>query len=303
MDFLRFIAEFRTPAGDYFFQGITYLAQELLVVAFICWFFWCGNKRLAYQMGFSYFLSGLTIQGLKIALRIPRPWLLDPSFQPVESAIPGATGYSFPSGHTQSGTAFFTTLAFNTQKKKLRLLCVLGFLLIGFSRMYLGVHTPADVLTSMGISFMLTSLICHFWKYFESDTSHDLLVSMVFSMITILLLVYDIYLVKMGVLNIHNAMDCCKACGAGLAFSIGFYLERRYLNFAPPASPKGKMIRFLVGLAVTATLEFGLKAILPTHLFTAYLRYFLIVSWIIVIYPLIFTRFSSGKVRDRLSSC
>lgn len=300
MDFLRFIAEFRTPAGDYFFQGITYLAQELLVVAFICWFFWCGNKKLAYQMGFSYFLSGLTIQGLKIALCIPRPWVLDPSFQPVESAIPGATGYSFPSGHTQSGTAFFTTLACSTHKKKLRLLCVLGFLLIGFSRMYLGVHTPADVLTSMVISFILTSLICYFWKYFESDTSHDLLVSMVFSILTILLLIYDIRRVQMGVINIHNAMDCCKACGAGLAFSIGYYIERRHLNFVPPVTMKGKLIRFLAGLAVAAALEFGLKAILPTQLPTAYLRYFLIVLWIIVIYPLIFTRFSTGKVRDRL---
>lgn len=300
MDFLRLIADLRTPAGIFFFQGITYLAQELLVVAFICWFFWCGNKKLAYQMGFSYFLSGLTIQGLKITFRVPRPWVLDPSFQPVQSAIPGATGYSFPSGHTQSGTAFFSTLAFNTKKKKLRLLCGLGFLLIGFSRMYLGVHTPADVLTSMVITFFLTSLICYFWKYFESDTNRDLLVSVVFSLVTIILLIYDIYLVQTGVLSIDNAMDCCKACGAGLAFSIGFYIERRYLNFAPPATMRGKLIRFLAGLAVAAVFEFGLKAILPSRMFTAYLRYFLIVFWIIVIYPLIFIRFPFQKTVNRL---
>ncbi len=99
MEFLHFLSQFRTDGGDIFFQLITYTAQELFVVGIICWLFWCSNKRLAYTLGFSYFTSGLLVQGLKITFRIPRPWILDPSFQPVPSAVPGATGYSFPSGH------------------------------------------------------------------------------------------------------------------------------------------------------------------------------------------------------------
>lgn len=246
-------------------------------------------------MGFSYFLSGLTVQGLKITFRIPRPWILDPSFKPVESAIPGATGYSFPSGHTQSGTAFFTTLAFNTRKTGLRILWVSGFLLIGFSRMYLGVHTPKDVITSMAAALLITSLVSLSSKYFETSRAHDLIVAILFSLASIILLIYDIRLVQTNVLDVNYAADCCKACGAGLAFSIGFYLERHYLNFTSPVSFRGKFLRFLAGLAVTAIIEFGLKAILPQRMLTAYLRYFLIVMWIMVIYPLLFTKFSSQK--------
>ena len=78
MDFLYFLAQHRTPAADVIVQGITCLAQETVVMAIICWLFWCANKQLAYSLGFSYFTSGLLVQGLKITFRKPRPWVLDP---------------------------------------------------------------------------------------------------------------------------------------------------------------------------------------------------------------------------------
>ena len=51
MDFLNLLSQYRTPAGDVFFQGITLLAQETFVVVVICWLFWCSNKKLAYCLG------------------------------------------------------------------------------------------------------------------------------------------------------------------------------------------------------------------------------------------------------------
>ena len=125
MEFLNFLAQYRTPAADAIFQAITLLAQETFVVVVICWLFWCSQKKLAYCLGFSYFTSGLLVQGLKITFRVPRPWILDPSFQPVASAVPGATGYSFPSGHTQSITALLGTLGFYFKKEPLQILVLL----------------------------------------------------------------------------------------------------------------------------------------------------------------------------------
>ena len=154
MEFLHFLSQFRTDGGDILFQLITYTAQELFVVGIICWLFWCSNKRLAYTLGFSYFTSGLLVQGLKITFRIPRPWILDSSFQPVASAVPGATGYSFPSGHTQSITALFGTAALHFRKHLHQILCFVVIFLVGFSRMYLGCHTPKDVIVSFSLSFL-----------------------------------------------------------------------------------------------------------------------------------------------------
>ena len=96
MDFLHVLAELRTPFGEHFFQFATYFGQEVIIIAVICTLYWCVDKRFAYQLGFTYFLAGLCVQTLKITFRIPRPWILDPSFSPVESAVPAATGYSFP---------------------------------------------------------------------------------------------------------------------------------------------------------------------------------------------------------------
>lgn len=164
MDFLNLLSQYRTPAFDIFFQGITLLAQETFVVVVICWLFWCSNKKLAYCLGFTYFTSGLLVQGLKITFRVPRPWLLDPAFEPVASAVPGATGYSFPSGHTQSITALFGTLGLYSRKKLQRFLCALFILLVGFSRMYLGCHTPQDVIVSFLVTFLCV-ILCYSFLY------------------------------------------------------------------------------------------------------------------------------------------
>ena len=100
MSFLWTLSGIRTPLLDTIYQLITFLAQELVIIAVICALYWCIDKKLAVQIGFNYLCAGLLVQSLKITFRIPRPWVLDPEFKAVESAIPAATGYSFPSGHT-----------------------------------------------------------------------------------------------------------------------------------------------------------------------------------------------------------
>ncbi len=104
MTFLWLLEGIRTPFLDKLMQFITYFGQEIIIIAVICALYWCADKRFAYLLGFTYFTAGLCVQSLKITFRIPRPWILDPGFHAVESAIPGATGYSFPSGHTQGAT-------------------------------------------------------------------------------------------------------------------------------------------------------------------------------------------------------
>lgn len=293
MEFLNLLAQYRTPLGDAFFQAITLLAQETFVVVVICWLFWCSNKKLAYCLGFTYFSSGLLVQGLKITFRVPRPWLLDPNFQPVASAVPGATGYSFPSGHTQSITALLGTLGFYTKKKPLRFLCFLFVFLVGFSRMYLGCHTPQDVLVSFGVSIVCVFLCYHFLYKKEYFKNRESLVSVFMGIVCVVLLGYTLFLYKSGAIEFHYAQDCIKACGAGAAFSLGYHLTETYIPFTPPDSFQGQALRFIIGIAVTLLLQAGLKPIIGQSLAASFIRYFLVVFWIITVYPYVF--YKKGK--------
>lgn len=295
MEFLRFLSQYRAPVLDALFQIITVLAQETVIVAVICWLYWCADKRLAYTLGFSFFASGLCVQGLKITFRIPRPWVLDPDFKPVASAVDGATGYSFPSGHTQSATSLLSTLGFSTRRRGLRLLCVIGFLAVGFSRMYLGVHTPKDVFVSMAVTLVLSALASALFRRIADDRSKDPIISIVLAAVSAALLLYAQSLHRSGVIELAYAMDCFKSGGAGLAFGIGFYLERRFVNFSLPGSLRIRILRFAAGIAVTLVLQTGLKLVFPGILFFAAFRYFLLVFWILVLYPWIFIRLSLQK--------
>ena len=98
---LRAIAELRTPLLDTLMQGVTELGGETLFMLFMLVVFWCVDKNKGYFLMLLCFTGTAVNQMLKITFCIPRPWVLDPSFEIVESARAGATGFSFPSGHME----------------------------------------------------------------------------------------------------------------------------------------------------------------------------------------------------------
>lgn len=290
MEFLQFLAQYRTPAGNILFQGITYLAQEIFVVAVICWMYWCSNKRFAYSLGFTYFTSGLLIQGFKITFRIPRPWVLNPDFHAVPSALPGATGYSFPSGHTQSITALFGTVAVYLKKTAGRILCFLLIFAVMFSRMYLGCHTPKDVCVSFAVTMACVLMNYYFFHIRGNLNGKEGITAVLMAAACLLLCTYAAVLERNKIIDIAYAEDCLKASGAGMAFAIGYYTEKRYIRFGLPHTLKEKLLRLIIGLAAALLLQQGLKPVLGSSLWASFFRYFLVVAWILMFYPLLFSK-------------
>ena len=94
MDFLRLLAAGRCGALDTFFSGLTYFGSEIAFMAAALLIFWCVDKRQGYYVFLVGALGTVCNQFLKLAFRIPRPWVLDPDFQIVEAARADATGYS-----------------------------------------------------------------------------------------------------------------------------------------------------------------------------------------------------------------
>lgn len=94
-------------------------------------------------------------QLLKLVFHVPRPWIQDPTLQTVESAKAGASGYSFPSGHTQSAVGLYGSFFAVAKRRWIRGACVIVIALVGLSRLYLGVHTPYDVIASLAIGTLV----------------------------------------------------------------------------------------------------------------------------------------------------
>ncbi|MBR5134670.1 MAG: phosphatase PAP2 family protein, partial [Clostridia bacterium] len=111
MALLYWLESIRTPALDAVMLTVTHLGEEILFMVAALFMMWCVNKYEGYYL-LSVGLLGTQInQFLKVTFRIPRPWNLDPQFHAVEAAIPEATGYSFPSGHTQCAVGTYGGIA------------------------------------------------------------------------------------------------------------------------------------------------------------------------------------------------
>lgn len=287
INFLKALAKIRTPFGDTLVQLITRLGEEVIVLGVICLLYWCINKDSAYKLGMIFFASGMLVQGLKVSFRIERPWVIDPSFSPVSSARGGATGYSFPSGHTQGATALYGYFALNSRKKAYTAIFIALILLVGFSRMYLGVHTFYDVLASLALTTIVLILINEFYGRFANG-EHDIVISAVLGGVSVLLCIYSYVLAKAGMVDIQQINDCFKSGGAGLGFAIGFYLERKYIKFDTHA-PKIwiQAVKFVVGVAGALLFKSVLKLISPGNLIVDFVRYFVTVMWMLVVYPVI----------------
>ena len=111
MEFLRFLEGIRTPVGDAFFSAVTHMGEETIFILVGLLFFWCIDKKKGYYILFVGFIGMVANQFLKLWFRVPRPWVKDPNFTIVESARTEATGYSFPSGHTQTSVGMYGSVA------------------------------------------------------------------------------------------------------------------------------------------------------------------------------------------------
>ena len=162
MEILLFFQNLRNPVFNKIFTLMTFFGEETFIIILICLFAWCINKELAQRLGFIFSFSMVLNQFLKITFCIPRPWLRY-NITPYEGALKRATGYSFPSGHTQTSATVYGGIADHFKNKKMYISAFLFSALIGISRMYFGVHTLADV----AVGFV-SGVICVFFFGFLS---------------------------------------------------------------------------------------------------------------------------------------
>lgn len=300
MEFLRMLESIRTPLGEAFFLFATYGGEEIMLLGLICVLYWCVDKKLAYRMTFSYLPSALAVNVIKLTCRVERPWVRDPSFTAVEKAKASATGYSFPSGHTQNATALFGTLAYVFKKLWLKLLVALIIPLVMLSRMYLGVHTPADVLVSFLVSSVIVLGMNILADKLVLNRKRRLIIMIFLMLCATATMIYTYVLYSTGTIAYKDAADSFKGCGAGLGFALCWFLENEYIRFNPKSSDiKKQILKFVIGLSVALLIKSGIKhlfaALIGQNFFTDVFRYFLVILWAMLAMPLLIKKYFSGK--------
>lgn len=197
-----------------------------------------------------------------------------------------ASGYSFPSGHTTGAAAFYSALSLTYRKRIVSLLCAVAILLVGLSRMYLGVHWPIDVFAGLALGITGTAVLLPrleaLWEKKEQLMRFTLFAGVAAIALAILL---DI-LLEAGAADPVGYVDVLKLLILTGSGYLGFYLSQRYLPYSTEGTKKKRWFRFLVGIIVLIAIQ-GAKAVLPDTATVAFLRYLLTGLWITFLFPAI----------------
>ena len=294
MELLYVLEGLRTPVGDAFFSLITHLGEETLFIVAGLLVFWCIDKWEGYYL-LSVGLTGTVInQFLKLWFRVPRPWVKDPDFTIVESARAEATGYSFPSGHTQSSVGVFGSAARWHRQKVVRLICILLCVLVPLSRMYLGVHTPADVGVSVVVALALVfGLYPVIRKAVDSPKTMRMLLTCMVALAAGYLAFVTLYTfpADVDVDNLsHGAKNAYTMLGCMLGVWAVYEVDSCWTKFDTKAPLLGQICKLALGLGLLLAIKAGAKAPLQALFANDYLadglRYFLLVVFAGCVWPL-----------------
>ncbi|MBP3820285.1 phosphatase PAP2 family protein [bacterium] len=307
IDFLYFLQHYRIECPqiiDKIFLSITIFGEFWLPTIICAIVYWCIDFKAGLYLfsleGFNIFLAHL----FKMLACVYRPWVLDNKIHPSELAVPFAKGYSFPSGHSAMGSSVIGGIAFLLRKNKI--LCIsliLLILLIGFSRLWLGVHTLQDVFCGLLIGIILIFSLNKMINWAEINKNRYLYLILAIDIFAIIALIYVYFFntyridyVSGEILVNPDKLKYIMAVAYGYALGIinGSFLCRIYNPFNPKENSVNKrIIRGIIGSILTIVLlKFLLEYIIMNNveLLIAMAGMFILGIFVTLIYPIIFTK-------------
>ena len=306
IDILLALQQFREGAGGFladFLNKMTFLGELNSVLVIMAVVYWCVSKEFG-----SYLLMGWSgnrlVNGvLKVTACAYRPWIRDARIVPYGNAISTATGYSFPSGHTMNaGTVFGGGVVRRDLPRLLRIMLAILLALVGFSRLFLGVHTPQDVLVGIAAGLLVMALTARMMAWLEKHPEKDLLVAGIGVLLAAGVALYaglkpypEHYDAagKLLVDGAKMANDTFKGVGWCVGFLAGWVLERRFVGFSTDAPLVKRVTRLAVGLflfyIVSLILVPQLKAWIPGPAGTT-ISCFVQMFYIAFLFPLLIRR-------------
>ncbi len=301
MEYLIWLQSLRTDTLNAVLMAVTDFITSPVVYVGIALLYWCFNKKAACLIAMNISAGTMVNQALKNTLCVYRPWIRSSEIKPVPAAIESASGYSFPSGHTQVASSEFLSVAlWQKNRKWLVAVCVFVTLLVMFTRNYLGVHTLSDVLVSLGVSIIVLFATDYLLKWADKGANRDWII---FGIGIILcgaflayttLKPYPIDYTADGTILVdpkEMIVDCYSAAGCVFGFLIGWICERHILKFKTNVSKGKRIIRGAVGTVLLLLLVLlVMEPMTAMHPYWGELTFFATAFvFILFIYPAMFT--------------
>lgn len=308
IDVLLFLQNFRISLPETFdklFLSVTILGENWLPTLICAITYWCIDVKAGMYLFSLNGMNAIFTHFSKMIACVYRPWVLDNRVVPSALAVPYAKGYSFPSGHSAMSSSVLGGLAYLVRSKKfLCLLLIFLILFVGFSRLWLGVHTPQDVVGGFLIGIVLIFSMNRIINWAEQNTKRYLYLAGIIDIMAALILIYVCYFNHYRIDYVDGEMlvdpskliyVTCVIYGCVLGLLNGCFLCRKYLPFNPKdVSVKRRIIRGIVGTVLLITV---MKLIFEKLFMGVYdikiamsLNFFVGIT-ITLIYPLIFTGF------------
>ena len=304
MEFLYFLENLRQPVLDKIMLFITHGGEETVFMLISMFVLWCVNKYEGYYLLFVGFIGTQLNQLLKVTFRIDRPWIKDPNFKAIEAAIPEATGYSFPSGHTQSSIGTFGSLARWNKNTPLHIVSMALCILIPFSRMYLGVHTPKDVLVSAVIALLLVFTLYPLINTLKNNPKKmRIMIALMIIWCIAQVLFMELYPFPKSADSeqLYSGLkNAYKMLGAVTGMLVVYELDIRYINFQTKAAWWAQFLKLILGIALTLGVKeicYFVFGFLPHDAASRAFSYFFMVIFAGAVWPLTFKFF--GKLGEK----
>ena len=282
-EFLRSIA---TPGLDRVMKVITDLGSTEFYTAVIPVLYWCISKSLGFRLAIALSISNYINVGVKFIFCRLRPYVVFPHLDAPEYLKLTGTGYSFPSGHAQVSSTFWTYLAYNTKEKWITVtgIVVVGF--VAFTRVYATVHYPTDVLAGAVLGVAIACLYGEIENRVRKSGPKGkerarlgLAVSVIAPGLAFAL---------SAPFNAAFTEEVAQVLGFIAGAGIGYTLESEYVKYDVRASLPVQVIKIVLGLAGVMGVRYGLKAVFPAAAFWNMLRYAAVAVWATLGAPFVF---------------
>ncbi|MBQ5331104.1 MAG: phosphatase PAP2 family protein [Oscillospiraceae bacterium] len=275
IQYLLWLQDFRNAINNAltpFMEFVSMFAVDYLILIPV-FIYWCVDRKKGLYALVSYCFCMLITPLIKLTACVYRPWIRDARVIPAGDSIRTATGYSFPSGHTTTGSplGLGTALAMKDKKqtRPISVVMIVFVCLNAFSRNYLGVHTPQDVCVGLLLSVLSLFVTVRLFAYLDEHPDKEnifLLCGFIVCWLGIIYITFKKYpmdLKEDGTLLVDPQKmmnDGYGDIGKVIGFIIARAVEKTWIRFKPGRLCAKNIIIGIAGLALMVVLK---KAVNP----------------------------------------